>query len=553
MKFKTKVFWGVALLACLCALPISAQVLSVQKVQLCDQTTDINVYQLNLTYNVGANTLYFYTEGESNKLLPNATAGLTILLYGSPVYSTIFDLCSFNEPFLCPIQPNTQFNITVNQTLPSNVIGQIPSFLFGLPDLGLQSKVTIQSPAVGNESLCIVTTMASPGAASLQSPVAEWLSLGLLIGVIVNGLISFVKSILGDGNLDSAVSTTSFPRVTDVVLFFQYVSYSGQMSLSYPELYRAFTLNFGWAMGLMYVPFIDNIVSGGSSQNTTTSVTNHLVNLMKRDAVLPMDTPANATVDGIKAYAEALDVPTHYLFLRTLLVFTLLLALLTVLMFLVWVLIGLLAVMACLQWKKLRSYAMQWPWLYIGYASRLAARQETLFSNTLNPLRYGYLYSSYRQVDYLFFMPMLVYTIAKALVLGLASNNGEAQAIANLCIEVLFFVAIIFVRPYPNTKSNFFQTIMSLVRVLGFALLVTCATVFAVDVATKTKLGLALVVLHSATGVLLYILMVLNLIYGILEGRKAKNNRKLAPEEKQNTETDGSIHSTRNDEEVPRP
>lgn len=373
MKFRTKAFWGVALLACLCALPISAQVLSVQKVQACDQTTDINVYQLNLTYNVGANTLYFYTNGESNRLLPNATAGLTVLLYGSPIYSTTFDLCSFNEPFLCPIKPNTQFNITVNQTLPSNIIGQIPSFLFGLPDLGLQSKVTIQSPAVGNESLCLVTTMASPGAASLQSPVAEWLSLGLLIGVILNGLISFVKSILGDGNLDSAVSTTSFPRVTDVVLFFQYVSYTGQMSLSYPELYRAFTLNFGWAMGLMYVPFIDNIVSGGSSQNTTTNVTNHLVNLVKRDAVLPMDTPANATVDGIKAYAEALNVPTRYLFLRTLLVFTLLLALLTVLMFMVWVLIGLLAVMACLQWKKLRSYAMQWPWLYIGYASRLVS------------------------------------------------------------------------------------------------------------------------------------------------------------------------------------
>jgi Transient receptor potential (TRP) ion channel/ML-like domain len=368
---KAKVLWGVALLTYLCAPPVSAQVLSVQKVQACDRTTDINLYQLNLTYNVGASTLYFYTDGESNRLLPNATAGLTILLYGSPVYSTVFDLCSFNQPFLCPIQPNTQFNITVNQTLPSNVIGQIPSFLFGLPDLGLQSKVTIQSPAVGNESLCIVTTMASPGAASLQSPVAEWLSLGLLIGVIVNGLISFVKSLLGDGSLDTAVSTTSFPRVTDVVLFFQYVSYTGQMSLSYPELYRAFTLNFGWAMGLMNVPFIDNIVSGGSSQNETTSTINHLINIMKRDAVLPMDTPANTTVDGIKAYAEALNVPTHYLFLRTLLVFVLLLALLTVLMFLVWVLIGLLAVMACLQWKKLRAYAMQWPWLYIGYASRL--------------------------------------------------------------------------------------------------------------------------------------------------------------------------------------
>jgi hypothetical protein len=379
MKLNTKFFWGVVLLVCLCSPPVSGQLISVQSVQTCDQTTDITLYQFNLTYNVGANSLYFFTDGISKRLLANATADLAILLYGSPIYSAAFDLCSFNQSFLCPIQPNTLFNITVNHTIPSNAISQIPAFLFGLPDLGLQSKVTIQSPTVGNESLCIVTTLASPGATSLQSPVAEWLSLGLLFGVIISGMISFVKSLFGDGNLDKAVSTSSFPRVTDVVLFFQYISYSGQMSLSYPEIYRAFTLNFGWAMGLMNLPFVDKIVSGGSSQTWTMPSANYLISVMKRDAVLPMDTPANNTVDGVKAYVEALTIPSHYLFLRTLLVFVLLLALLTALMFLAWIIIGLIAVMACLQWKRLRTYTTQWPWLYIGYASRLVCMSICLF------------------------------------------------------------------------------------------------------------------------------------------------------------------------------
>lgn len=176
-----------------------------------------------------------------------------------------------------------------------------------------------------------------------------------------------------------------------------------------------------------------------------------------------------------------------------------------------------------------------------------AARRNTLFTNAINPLRYGYLYSSYQEPDYMFFIPMLLYTVGKALVLGLAQENGEAQAIANLCIESLLLIALLFLRPYKGGKANLFQCMISFVRVIGFALLVTCATVFAVDVATKSKLGLALVVLHSAIGVILYILMILNIIFNVLEGRRLKN-QKLAPEEK--ISNDGAVNTTGDDDEA---
>lgn len=371
MKLKSiRNLWGGILLASLYTPRnlAAAQVLSVQSIQTCDNTTDIVLSRFNLTYYVPNNALYFDTAGASNRKLLNATANLTILLYGSPVYSTFFDLCKFNESTLCPIQPNTLFNITTWQILPANSASQLPSFLFGLPDLGFQSKVTIQSPTLTNTSLCILTTMASPGAKSLQSPITQWLSLGLLFGVILNSIITFLKCFVGDGPLATAVSSPSFPRATDVILFFQYVSYTGQMSLNYPELYRAFTLNFGWAMGLISLPFIENAASTGTFQNSTMS---HLINIVKRDAIPPVDAPSNYTVEGIKSYVDALNIPSTYLFMTTLLVFAFLLAILTALMFLLWIMIGLLAVAACLQWNKVKLYAVQWPWLYVGYASRL--------------------------------------------------------------------------------------------------------------------------------------------------------------------------------------
>ncbi|CAM0136597.1 unnamed protein product [Umbelopsis sp. WA50703] len=416
--------------------PVTGQVLSVQSIQSCEYTPDIILNRFNLTYYVSNQTVYFDMAGTSNKELLNATADLTFLLYGSNLYNTSYSLCSFNQSSLCPILANSTFNFTGWQPLPQQFINQIPAFIFGLPDLGLQTKVTIQSPTTINQSLCIVTSISNPEAASFQNPVPQWLSLGLLIGTIVSGVISFIYAFFDDGQgLSSAVSSSSSPRVTDIVLFFQHVSYSGQMAFNYPDMYRSFTANFAWAMGLISIPFIDNAASTGTTQSSNNSTANYLVHIMKRADILPMgSTPSNTSATGIKAYVE-----------------------------------------------------------------------------------------------------ILLYTIAKALILGLAQSNGEAQAIANLCIEALFFLGLVVLRPYPVIKSNFFQGLMSFVRLLGFALLVACATVFAVDVATKSKLGLALVVLHSATGVLLYILMILNILTTLLRKKKSRNP-KLAPEEKSTSE-----------------
>lgn len=536
--------------------------------------------------------------GESNRQLLNATAGLSFMLYGSTLYNTTYNLCSFNQTGLCPIQPNLTFSFTGWQPLPPQFIDQIPGFIFGLPDLGLQTQVTIQSPTTVNQSLCIVTSISNPEAPSFQNPVPRWLSIGLLIGAILQGVISFIYAFFDGPNLSNAVSSSTFPRVTDIVLFFQYVSYSGQMAFNYPDMYKSFTANFAWSMGLISIPFIDNAASTGTTQTSVNSTASYFVHIMKRADILPITSaPSNTSVTGIKAYVESINIPDTALFMTTLLVFVFVLAILTALMLLLWFMIGVLAVMACLQWQKVKMYAVQWPWLYFGYASRLAllalpplltyacyqyihpvstistalsclilvlyailfcgttffilkaARQATLFSNSLNQFRYGYLYSSYKEAEYLFFIPVLLYTIAKALVLGLAQTNGEAQAIANVCIEALYFLVLIILRPYPVFKSNFFQGLMSFVRLLGFALLVACATVFAVDVATKSKLGLALVVLHSVTGALLYLLMILNILSTLLRKRNSRN-QKLAPEEKKASEDSLNAPSRTEDEAV---
>lgn len=375
--YKLNVGW-IAVLLLSIGLPrnsVTGQVLTVQSIQSCDNTPDIILHRFHLTYYVSNQTVYFDMAGESNRQLLNATAGLSFMLYGSTLYNTTYNLCSFNQTGLCPIQPNLTFSFTGWQPLPPQFIDQIPGFIFGLPDLGLQTQVTIQSPTTVNQSLCIVTSISNPEAPSFQNPVPRWLSIGLLIGAILQGVISFIYAFFDGPNLSNAVSSSTFPRVTDIVLFFQYVSYSGQMAFNYPDMYKSFTANFAWSMGLISIPFIDNAASTGTTQTSVNSTASYFVHIMKRADILPITSaPSNTSVTGIKAYVESINIPDTALFMTTLLVFVFVLAILTALMLLLWFMIGVLAVMACLQWQKVKMYAVQWPWLYFGYASRLVCR-----------------------------------------------------------------------------------------------------------------------------------------------------------------------------------
>jgi Transient receptor potential (TRP) ion channel/ML-like domain len=168
----------------------------------------------------------------------NVTANLFLNVYGMHPVNLTIDICQAFDGHLCPL-PLYVFNGSEALTLPSSVksFSQIPRIAYKIPDLEAFAQLTLTEVGTGESKACIQSTL-SNGWSTRQAGVS-W-SIG---GVALLALISAAwQSFLSD-------SMAPF-RLLDLIGLYQTIASSGFFDLNYPVIYRAFTLNFSWAMGL---------------------------------------------------------------------------------------------------------------------------------------------------------------------------------------------------------------------------------------------------------------------------------------------------------------
>jgi Transient receptor potential (TRP) ion channel/ML-like domain len=168
----------------------------------------------------------------------NVTANLFLNVYGMHPINTTIDICQLFQGRLCPL-PLYVFNGSDTLTLPLSVklLSQIPRIAYHIPDLQAFAQLTLTEVGTGELKACIQSTL-SNGWSTHQAGVS-W-SIG---GVALLAAFSAAwQSFLPD-------SIAPF-RLLDLLMLYQTIASSGFFDLNYPVIYRAFTLNFSWAMGL---------------------------------------------------------------------------------------------------------------------------------------------------------------------------------------------------------------------------------------------------------------------------------------------------------------
>lgn len=155
-----------------------------------------------------------------------------------PVNVTL-DLCNILGGALCPL-PMYNFTGADTITLPSSldVAGKIPGIAFTIPDLEGFAQLTLTEVGTGAVKACVQATLANGWSAHQKA--VEWTTGGVAIGAAV---VSFFVSML----VADAVAPIRF---LDLMAQYQHIASSALLSLNYPSVYRAFALNFGWALGL---------------------------------------------------------------------------------------------------------------------------------------------------------------------------------------------------------------------------------------------------------------------------------------------------------------
>jgi hypothetical protein len=152
-----------------------------------------------------------------------------------PVNITL-DICQFFNGGLCPL-PLYVFNGSETITLPSSIKVSLPSIAYKIPDLEAFAQLTLTEVGTGQLKACIQSTLSNGW--STHQPGVSWGIGGLAFMALFSAAW---QSFLPD-------SIAPF-RLLDLLGLFQTIASSGFFDLNYPVIYRAFTLNFSWAMGL---------------------------------------------------------------------------------------------------------------------------------------------------------------------------------------------------------------------------------------------------------------------------------------------------------------
>lgn len=126
----------------------------------------------------------------------------------------------------------------------------------------------------------------------------------------------------------------------------------------------------------------------------------------------------------------------------------------------------------------------------LGWASskvvRIAQRSIAMHKNPAYILysdpaalnKWGFLYVQFKAAMYYFIIPILAYTLIKAMFVGFAQKNGTVQAIALVLIEAGFLIGVCVLRPYMDKKTNGFNIAIAAVNFLSAIFLLVFTEVF---------------------------------------------------------------------------
>ncbi|EFE36159.1 uncharacterized protein ARB_05097 [Trichophyton benhamiae CBS 112371] len=363
MKFisLTTVAW--AFMSLNAGLTLAGDVLKNNGFNSCLQNSDIEIKELDFILNRASKTVTYNFVGMNIKT-QNVTATITILAYGQ-TFTQNLDPCS-SDTFidqLCPgmyillstqygrhqpgvltvtLVPAGRFTAKGQQPISEEFGSRIPSIAFMVPDLDAEATLKLNQKDDKNELSCIKSTVGNGH--SLNTPMVSYAAAGISGAALV---FSGAGAVGGTAHPGAPGASPSFIQVMGV---FQAIALNGLCSVDYPPVYRSFTKNFSFSLGLFpwtnLQQSIDNFRNAtggnltensvnylrslqvqkngtnGTAEKRSLDLTSRHVQLLARD----IQEEVNNRLSGIKKGVEELSIPAANTFMTVLLIFAIVIA-----------------------------------------------------------------------------------------------------------------------------------------------------------------------------------------------------------------------------------
>ncbi|KAI2635427.1 hypothetical protein GGS21DRAFT_490088 [Xylaria nigripes] len=135
-----------------------------------------------------------------------------------------------------------------------------------------------------------------------------------------------------------------------------------------------------------------------------------------------------------------------------------------------------------------------------------------LFSDPQTLNKWGFLYIQFRASAYYFIVPVLIYTILKALFIAFAQTAGTVLAIALLLIEAGALIGASVLRPWMDKKLNSFNIAICALNFINAIFLLIFTKVFDQPSIVTGVVGVVLWILNAAATLILLLVLIISTI-----------------------------------------
>lgn len=154
----------------------------------------------------------------------------------------------------------------------------------------------------------------------------------------------------------------------------------------------------------------------------------------------------------------------------------------------------------------------------------LARKSTKMFQNPAYVLygnneilnRWGFLYVQYRATHYWFLLPFIAYVFVKSAVIAFGQANGKVQAVIIFVVELAYMVAICWLKPYMDKKTNGFNIAISVVCFVNSIFFLFFSQLFGekADVAASIC-GVVFFILNAVVSLVLLIMIIVACAWAI--------------------------------------
>ncbi|ORY87113.1 hypothetical protein BCR37DRAFT_340310, partial [Protomyces lactucae-debilis] len=545
----------------------------------CAKSSIITVSDFSLSIDRRNQSLTFAVAGSATTKTP-ILAELKIEAYGVTATRYSFNPCEYKIQQLCPMQAGP-FKEKGTVHIPDEVMSKIPSAAWLVPDLQGLAQLSLHAQD-GQEVACLQAKISNTE--TTRNSGARVATAGIALTALA---LSGVASLTGAGGAaasGAAGSAAGAPSFMAVLNFFMDVSWSGALSVDTPGVYVAFTQNFAWSNGFVVVAGMQRAIDrfrGETGGNINKSSYDILMrqNLI-RGSELHKREEASKVVNGIQAYVEEIRVPSENTFMTMFIIFMSVLGALLAGCFLakgvleLWskgrklpkvletfrlnfwtetagllvrsilIIYGTWTLLCLYQFKNGDSWAAT---ILAGasltiftaillfftiqvtriaqHAKKLGLGASRLYEDKPSLQKYGFLYDQFRKEFWWFFVPCILYSVAKAMFIALGDGHGLVQVIGQLACEVLMIVFLFATRAYDGKKANVVNVSISVVRILTLVGTLIFVDVLGIADTTKSVASVVMIALQSILTAVLAVLLIYNAILPWIKQKKLKKNR----------------------------